>query len=389
MSIEEQLTQLKEAFNAKYGSAPTHAAVAPGRVNLIGEHTDYNAGFVCPIAIERQTMIVAKPNGTNTVNVNSIGMEDFPGQFEISEDLTQGEPEWVNYVKGVVFGCLKRGINPGGFDAYLSSTVPLGSGLSSSAALEVCVATLLADLADAELGVTDKALLCQKAEHDFANMPCGIMDQYISAGGEEGCAMLLDCRTNTPEHVRLNDPSVAVLIINSNVKHKLSGSEYPQRRQQCEEAAKILGVESLRDATIEQLQAAMDKMDPVVYKRAKHVIGEIKRTAEAAKLMEQNQWVAVGEHMYDSHETLSRDFEVSTKELDLLVQLAQSIGTAGGVYGSRMTGGGFGGCTVSLVEAEKANTISEQICKTYMEQTGIEPAAFVTRPAQGARVISV
>ncbi|HAI10452.1 MAG TPA: galactokinase, partial [Phycisphaerales bacterium] len=251
------------------------------------------------------------------------------------------------------------------------------------------VATLIADIANAELGVTDKALLCQKAEHDFANMPCGIMDQYISAGGAEGCAMLLDCRTNTPEHVRLADPSVAVLIINSNVKHKLSGSEYPQRRQQCETAAKILGVESLRDATLQQLEAAKDKMDAVVYKRALHVIGEIKRTAEAAKLMEQNAWQAVGEHMYDSHETLSRDFEVSTKELDLLVQLAQSIGLSGGVYGSRMTGGGFGGCTVSLVEAQKANIISEQICKAYMEQSGIEPTAFVTRPAQGAHVLSV
>lgn len=389
MTIDEQLDQLKDAFTNKYGSDPTHAALAPGRVNLIGEHTDYNAGFVCPIAIERQTMIVAKPNGTNTINVNSIGMEDQPGTFEISMNLSQGEPEWVNYVKGVVYGCLKRGINPGGFDAYLSSTVPLGSGLSSSAALEVCVATLIADLAGAQLGVTDKALLCQKAEHDFANMPCGIMDQYISAGGAEGCAMLLDCRTNTPEHVRLADPSVAVLIINSNVKHKLSGSEYPQRRQQCEQAAKILGVETLRDATLEQLKAAKDKMDSVVYKRALHVIGEITRTTAAAKLMEQNAWQAVGQHMYDSHETLSRDFEVSTKELDLLVQLASTIGISGGVYGSRMTGGGFGGCTVSLVAADKAPIISEQICKTYMEQTGIEPTAFVTRPAQGAHTITL
>lgn len=387
MSIDQQLEQLREAFVKQYNTQPTHAAVAPGRVNLIGEHTDYNAGFVCPIAIERQTMILAKPNGTNTININSIGMEAHPGNFEISQDLTQGEPEWVNYVKGVIFGCLKRGINPGGFDAYLSSTVPLGSGLSSSAALEVAVATLVADLAGKELGVTDKALLCQKAEHDFANMPCGIMDQYISAGGVEGCAMLLDCRTNVPEHVKLTDPSVSILIINSNVKHKLSGSEYPQRREQCETAAKVLGVESLRDATLEQLEETKDKMDTVVYQRAFHVIGEITRTAAAAKLMEQNAWQQVGKHMYDSHETLSRDFEVSTKELDLLVQFAKNIGIAGGVYGSRMTGGGFGGCTVSLVKSDMAQAISDQICKAYQEQTNIEPTAFVTRPAQGARTL--
>ncbi|MBL4699883.1 MAG: galactokinase [Phycisphaeraceae bacterium] len=389
MTLQEQLAQLRDTFTKQYGCQPTHGAFAPGRVNLIGEHTDYNDGFVCPIAIERQTMILAKPNATNTINVYSIGMEDHPTSFQISENLSQGEPQWGNYVKGVIYGCLKQGINPGGFDAYISSTVPLGSGLSSSAALEVAVATLAADMAGQQLDVTDKALLCQKAEHDFANMPCGIMDQYISAGAIKGCAMLLDCQTNTPKHVKLADPSVSVLIINSNVKHQLSGSEYPQRREQCETAAKHLGVKSLRHATLQQLQAAKDNMESVVYKRALHVIGEIKRTAQAAKLMEQNAWEQVGKHMYDSHQTLSRDFEVSTNELDLLVELAKEMGLSGGVFGSRMTGGGFGGCTVSLVKSDKAQQISDHICKAYQRQTAIKPTAFVTRPAQGAHTLSL
>jgi galactokinase len=269
----------------------------------------------------------------------------------------------------------------------IDSTVPFGGGLSSSAALEVATATLLEAITGKKLDLVEKALLCQKAEHEYAGMPCGIMDQFISIMGRKNQVLLLDCRSRKPELVPMSDPAVTVLIINTNVKHKLTGSEYPMRRKQCETAAKNLGVPSLRDATNKLLEQAKSKMDQDVYHRARHVIGEIERTTQAAEGIRSSNWPAVGQLMYASHRSLRNDYEVSCKALDTVVEIAESIGAKGGVYGCRMTGGGFGGCAVALVKTDAVDAISKKIGADYKKKTGIEATIFVSRPAAGTTVI--
>ncbi|MPN04105.1 Galactokinase [bioreactor metagenome] len=233
----------------------------------------------------------------------------------------------------------------------------------------------------------DKALLCQKAEHQFAGMPCGIMDQFISVMGRKDHILLLDCRSRETSLVPMIDPSVALLVTNTNVKHELTGGEYAQRRAQCEEAARLLGVKSLRDVTADQLERAKGKMSDLVYRRARHVIGEIERTTHAAEGVRNSNWPTVGQLMYASHKSLREDYEVSCPELDAVVDIALSIGAKGGVYGCRMTGGGFGGCTVALIRADSITSISNTIAAEYEKRTRIKPTLFTSRPAAGATTI--
>jgi galactokinase len=267
------------------------------------------------------------------------------------------------------------------------STVPLGGGLSSSAALEVCTATLLETALGKPIDPIEKALLAQTAEHEFAGVPCGIMDQFISALGREGNLLLLDCRTRKTELVPMSDPAVSLLVINTNVKHELGSGEYAKRRAECEAAAKALGVASLRDATGEQLDAAKKRMSDVVFRRARHVIGEIERTTHAAEGIRASNWPTVGQLMYASHDSLRDDYEVSCEELDIIVEIASGIGLKGGVYGCRMTGGGFGGCAVALIQTDKVAAITEKIAKDYRAKATIEASIFSSRPAAGATVI--
>jgi galactokinase len=269
----------------------------------------------------------------------------------------------------------------------VDSQVPLGGGLSSSAALEVAAATLLEAVAGRALDPVEKARLCQRAEHEYAGMPCGIMDQFSSALGAAGKLLLIDCRTETAELIPLDDPNVAVLVINTNVKHELTGSEYRERRAQCEEAARLLGVAALRDVTTAELESNQRKLKPILFRRARHVVGENERTLRAAAALQAGDWPLVGELMYASHESLRDDYEVSCPELDSLVEITRGIGHEGGVIGSRMTGGGFGGCTVSLVRAGRERELAERIGDDYRRRTGIEATAFVTRPARGAHLI--
>jgi galactokinase len=303
--------------------------------------------------------------------------------------VTKGSPKWSNYIRGVLAGFQARGVKIPALDVAFMSTVPLGGGLSSSAALEVCTATLIEAATGNAINPVEKALLAQKAEHEFAGVPCGIMDQFISVMGRESHLLLLDCRSRRTELVPMDDPSVALLIINTNVKHELSGGEYAQRRSQCETAAKILGVASLRDATVEMLERAKDNMSEVVYHRARHVIGEIERTVHAAEAIRNSNWPGAGNLMYASHASLRDDYEVSCKELDDVVEIAESIGVKGGVFGCRMTGGGFGGCAVALVKTENVGDIAKQIAVGYQLKTGIEATIFVSRPAAGATIIKV
>ncbi len=394
LSVSEQAARATGRFIERFDRPPTVAVAAPGRVNLIGEHTDYNDGFVLPMALDRQTVIVAAPaagaaaGAVPHAHVVSVQM-DTEVSFDISPDLQRGEPTWGNYIRGVVAGFAGRGLTVGGFDAVVDSQVPVGSGLSSSAALEVATATMLEELFGHRLEPRDKALLCQKAEHTFAGVPCGIMDPFISVMGREGHALLIDCRSQQTRLVPIADPSVALLVVNSNVKHELTGGEYAQRRAQCEKAAAALGVPALRDAEMNDLLRAKPTLDPLVFRRAYHVIGENDRTQRAADHLEGGDYEGFGRLMYDSHTALRDAFQVSCDELDLLVDIAADIGLKGGVYGSRMTGGGFGGCTVSLVRADKAQAITRRLYTVYLEKAGIEPTIFATRPSDGARAVGM
>jgi galactokinase len=387
--INAQLQRAIASYRKRYGKAPTSAAAAPGRVNLIGEHTDYNDGLVLPMAIQRQTVIVAGPaSGPQKITFASSSLDE-PAVLDLTKPPAPGKPSWANYVRGVIAGFQAKGVKLQGFNAMIDSTVPLGGGLSSSAALEVACATLLQAMTGLDLTGPDKALLCQKAEHAFAGTPCGIMDQFISTMAQKDHAMLLDCRTHETRMVPLTDPQIAVLIINSNIRHELSGGEYGQRRRQCEAAAGVLGVPALRDATMDQLEQAREKLDEVTFRRARHVITEIARTSQAASAAQANQWEAFGRLIYQSHASLRDDFEVSCQELDLLVELAGKMGKQAGVYGSRMTGGGFGGCTVSIVKASAAHFVQEKITRDYQARTGITPDAFVTSAAAGTHVLKI
>ena len=375
-----------DIFLKIYNEKPRWAASAPGRVNLIGDHTDYNDGFVLPMALDRRTTIVAGPSGDKKVTLHDLTVGE-TASFSLGAKVTCGEPPWSNYVRGVIAGFQNLNLPLVGFNAVLHSTVPLGGGLSSSAALEVATATLLEAMIRQKLDPVKKALLCQKAEHDYAGVRCGIMDQFISVMGHKNHLLLLDCRTRETKLVAMSDPSVEVLIVNTNLRHKLTDGEYGKRRAQCEAAASALKVPALRDATMKMLKAATRQIDPLIFRRARHVISENSRTKRAAKSFSSGDWRKVGELMYASHASLRDDYEVSCPELDAVVEIAQAIGVTGGVMGCRMTGGGFGGCAVALVKTAQVEAITRRVTEDYQQRTNIIPTLFVSRAGDGATTI--
>ncbi len=398
LTPQQQVAALVPEFRTRFGHEPTHAVSAPGRVNLIGEHTDYNDGFVMPLAIQRQAVMVAAPRTDGQVCVASTGAEGI-ATFAASADLKPGEPAWSNYVRGPVALCLQKGMALTGMDILLDSTVPLGAGLSSSAALEVATATLCEALSGTTMDPVDKALLCQQAEHTFPGTPCGIMDMFISAMGRQGHALLIDCRSHETTAVPIDPEQVAVVVANSNKSHDLTDGGYAARRKQCEAAATVLGVKALRDADLAMLDAKREAMDAVAYRRARHVISENQRTVDCAAALQASDWARVGELMFASHLSLSNDFEVSTPELDTLVELASECMDGSskdsdgskprGVIGARMTGGGFGGCTVTLVRADAVDPFVAFLEAGYHVATGVQAEVFVTRPAAGAAVLAL
>ena len=378
---------MKAAFETIYGDCPRWIARAPGRVNLIGEHTDYNEGFVLPMAIERHITIAAAPNGTDAIVLRSTAFDDAV-RIELSQPIVPGEQgSWANYPKGVIAGFIKAGHAISGFNALIDSNVPMGGGLSSSAALEVATATLLEAVIGKTLVPKDKALLCQAAEHEYAGMPCGIMDQYISTLARKDTFLLLDCREFDAHWVQADDPSVAVLIFDTKIKHKHSRGEYAARRRECKEAAQCLGVSSLRDVTLAQLEMRRDDLKPILFRRARHIVTENERTIRACARIRNCDWTDVGAAMYASHASLCTDFEVSCLELNTVVEIAREIGPEGGVYGCRMTGGGFGGCAVVLIRKDAEYTVIDTMYRNYFCRTGVEPSLFVSRPAQGAQLL--
>jgi galactokinase len=387
MTPKELSSRVAAEFQKIYKRPPRWIAAAPGRVNVIGEHTDYNDGFVLPMAIDRYTVMAADSSSSSASCSFFAAHFKETAAIDVSGPVTKGQPKWSNYIRGVMAGFQQRGVTIPALDVAFLSNVPLGGGLSSSAALEVCTATLLEAVTGKQLDPVEKALLCQKAEHEFAGVPCGIMDQFISVMGRENHLLLLDCRSRQTELVPMVDPSVALLIVNTNVKHELAGGEYAKRRAQCEAAAKILGVPSLRDASADALEEAQGKMDGVIYRRARHVIGEIERTVHAAEGVRAANWPTVGQLMYASHRSLRDDYEVSCAELDAVVEIAEGIDLQGGVYGCRMTGGGFGGCAVALVKADAVAGISKNISADYLAKTGSAASIFSSRPAAGATIL--
>jgi galactokinase len=387
MNRDELTAHIAAEFEQHYGRRPRWIVAAPGRVNVIGEHTDYNDGFVLPMAIERYAIMAADVAPMpGKISIYDTHFKE-RAAIDLTAAITKSQPKWSNYIRGVIAGFQNRSETISALDVAFMSTVPLGGGLSSSAALEVCTATMIEAVTGNSIDPVEKALIAQKAEHDFAGVPCGIMDQFISALGREGHLLLLDCRTRKTELVPMGDPSVELLVINTNVRHELIGGEYAQRRAQCEEAARNLGVKSLRDVTAEQLEAEKGKLSGVIYRRARHVVGEINRTVLAAEAIRESNWPAVGQLMYASHYSLRDDYEVSCQELDVVVGIAESIAIKGGVYGCRMTGGGFGGCCVALVKTEAVEAISNEIAAEYRTETNIEAAIFASRPAAGATIL--
>jgi galactokinase len=383
--MSDQRRHVCAEFQRRFGRPPEWLAVAPGRVNLIGEHVDYCGGFVLPMAIERFTMVAAALRPADAGHVarvvsTAMGREACLPLRAAASPLA-AEDAWARYVQGVIAGFHERGADVPAFDALIDSTVPLGGGLSSSASLEVAMATLLAALSATEMKPLDLARLCQRAEHDYAGVPCGMMDQCASTLCVEGHLLLLDCRSLEATPVAFTRDDLLVLVANTNVRHSLGDGEYARRRSDCEAAARMLDVPLLRDATLADVMAARERLGPRAFARARHVVTEIERTQRAVAAIGAGNWAEVGSLMAASHASLRDDYEVSCRELDLLVELAAS---EPGVVGARMTGGGFGGCTVTLVEADRAAGVMDRMARGYRDCAGRECTMFTTRPAAGA-----
>ena len=372
---------LSSKFETHYGEAPALIAHAPGRVNIIGEHTDYNEGFVFPAAINFGTWVAANKREDNDIVVTAMDYENQQNRFSLSEINYDEEQGWANYVRGVV-KVLKEAIPDfGGANLLVTGNVPQGAGLSSSASFEVAILKALSALYKLPLDGVQAALLGQKAENTFVGCSCGIMDQLISAMGNEGMAMLLDCQSLAIEHSPLPD-SHQIVIINSNVKRGLVDSEYNLRRQQCEQGASLLGVSSLREATMEMLEGAKAHMPEVVYRRAKHIVTENARTLAASQALKAGDIETVSEAMAQSHISMRDDFEITVRPIDYLVEIiGEVLGKSGGV---RMTGGGFGGCVVALVPTDKVEAVKQVVADKYSDETGYSADIYVCTATQGA-----
>jgi galactokinase len=366
-----------------------HVLRAPGRVNLIGEHTDYNEGFVFPMAIEPEVRLACRARDDGRVRLASTAFAGQMVEFSVQQKIARGEPAWANYCKGIAAELIAAGIPLVGMDALISNTLPVGGGLSSSAAIEVATGQALLTISGLEMEPGRLALLCQKAEHEFAGVPVGIMDQTIVAAAKANHAMLLDCRDLSKQFVPIDGRDLRVVIVNSMVKHELTGGEYAERRRQCEQGVAFFRklkptVRALRDVTPAEVEAARGQLPDLIYRRCRHVVTENARTLEAAEALGQRHYDAVGDLMLKSHASLRDDYEVSVPELDYLVE--QSM-TVRGVYGARMTGGGFGGCTVALAQHRAVEPLTEHLKSAYTQKFGKEPQAFVTTATQGVSVV--
>ena len=373
-------------FTQKHNKQPELTVYAPGRVNIIGEHTDYNDGFVMPCAINYGTAIAGSKRADHIWNVYAADL-DLEDTFSLDEDFPQSEQKWANYVRGVVKFIQERCPQfKQGADLVISGNVPHSSGLSSSAALEVAMGKFCQQLSDLPLTHTEIALIGQKAENKFVGANCGNMDQLISALGQKDHLLMIDCRSLETQPTPV-PKDVAVIIVNSNVPHDLVTGEYNTRRWQCEKAAEFFGVKALRDVSVEEFQkreAELTALNSLVAKRARHVVTENQRVLDAVEALKHNDLTKLGELMGQSHESMRDDFEITVPQIDYLVELAQLV--IGKTGGARMTGGGFGGCIVALAPHDKVEEVRKIIADNYEKQTGLKEDFYVCTASQGVSV---
>ena len=381
------LARAAAVFQAAFGQAPSIQVQAPGRVNLIGEHTDYNDGLVLPCAIDYRTVIVARLRDDRQIRVAAADYDGALDAYTLDATIERLDaPMWANYVRGVVRDLVERGLPVQGMDLAIAGDVPQGAGLSSSASLSVAVCRLFATLPGFEgLSPVDMALVAQRAENDFVGTKCGNMDQISSACGVQDHALMIDCRSLEVRPVPI-PANAAIMIFNSHVARGLVDSAYNTRREQCEEAARHFGLPALRDLDLATLEARAAELDPVVLRRARHVVTEIARVAAAAQALAAGDLVRMGELMEASHASMRDDFEITVPAIDQLVGIVKSvIGTAGGV---RMTGGGFGGCVVALVPHDLVDTAREAVQRDYTAPNGGTATIYVCRAAAGAGAVA-
>ncbi len=372
-----------DVFTERFGYAPTITVQAPGRVNLIGEHTDYNDGLVLPCAIDYRTVISARPRADRLVRVIAADYGDALDEYSLDAPITpRADMQWANYVRGVVKELLELGLPMVGMDMAIAGDVPQGAGLSSSASLEVAVCRLFATQPGFEgLSLTKMALIAQRAENEFVGCKCGNMDQIISANGVAGHALLIDCRSLETQATPIPDDA-AIVIINSQVRRGLVESAYNKRREQCEAAARHFGVPALRDVDAAMLEAKGGGLDPEVFRRARHVVTEDERVLRAVEALAAGDLVRMGELMEASHASMRDDFEITVPPIDQLVDIVkQVIGAEGGV---RMTGGGFGGCVVALVPRARVDAVRAAIAQQYRSPAGDPAIVYVCTAAAGA-----
>ncbi len=379
MSLENRV---RDHFTAEFGESPAFIVRAPGRVNLIGEHTDYNDGFVFPMAINRATWIALRPRDDKRVLAISLDMDD-QRQFSLDDLRKPADLDWIDYLSGVAWSLLERGYELRGWEGVVAGDVPIGAGLSSSAALELATARAFFEVSDFEWDAAAMALACQAAENHWLGVNCGIMDQMISAAGVEDRALLIDCR-NLETYTAPLPADTSVVILDTGTRRGLVDSAYNERRKQCEAAARHFGVSALRDVDKSSFAERAHELDELRRRRARHVVSENERTLRARDAMRSGEPAALGKLMIESHVSLRDDFEVSSPALDAIVECANAEEAC---YGARMTGAGFGGCAVALARADGADAFAERVSAAYLAATGNQPTLYITRASRGAETV--
>ncbi|MDX1991529.1 MAG: galactokinase [bacterium] len=368
-------------FEQLYGQSPAFVVRAPGRVNIIGEHTDYNDGFVLPMAIDRATWMALRPRQDNRLFVHSL---EFNQTAEVPLDnLRKKGDTWVEYLKGVAWALQEGGYALTAWEGVSAGDVPMGAGLSSSASYELATARAFDAVSDFSWDPAAIARLCQKAENQWVGVNSGIMDQMISASGKEGHALLIDCRSLETELVPI-PPGTVIVVMDSATRRGLVGSAYNERRAQCEAAAQFFGVKALRDLDMATFEAKADQLDDVTRRRARHVITENERTLAAKNVMQQGDAGTLGRLMNESHTSMKEDFEITTPPLDSLAEIARQ---QEGCYGARMTGGGFGGCAVALVDLDRAEAFATTVTEAYQKVVGLNASIYICHATNGAEIL--
>lgn len=386
--MKHLVQQITDKFNEEFETAPV-LIKSPGRVNLIGEHTDYNEGFVLPAAVDKYIVLGMQLNESEKVRFYALDKDEY-FEADISGDLDKSSKGWPNYLLGVLDQLRGHDFQTQGFDCVFGGNVPIGAGMSSSAALESGVLYGLDQLLDLQIPPVEMARIAQKAENDFVGVQCGIMDQFVSLNGKKGHALKLDCRSLEYEYCPFQRDDVCIVLCDTGVRRELASSEYNVRRKQCEQGVATLqeyepDIDSLRDVELDFLMLHEDKMDPTVFKRCKYVVEENKRVLQACQDLDNNDLHSFGQRMYQSHVGLRYEYEVSCEELDILVDIAWSLE---GVLGCRMMGGGFGGCTINLVKEEHLDEFTDKIVAGYADQMDLEVEIYKTKVSAGTHLVN-